>query len=181
MNPLFFLKAVTSMRKEVLIVFVIIGSLCLLPMFTLIALAGTSVINTTGGTVYNGPLDPQDEYAFGNCTWWVFMLRQKIGETIPNTWGNAATWASRAQLDGYIVDHVPSYGAIMQISDVDNGLGHVAFVEAVDPTTGAWTISEMNVIGYDETDTKTLPAIDALNFNFIHQQIGAPPLVIPAQ
>ena len=58
----------------------------------------------------------------------------------------------------------------MQISDVDNGLGHVAYVTAVDPTTGAWTISEMNVLGLDIVDSKILPAINALQYSFIHDK-----------
>ena len=142
-----------------------------MPMFALIAVAGPNTISTTG-TLYNGPTDATDTYAFGNCTWWVFLLRKQINEPIPNTWGNAATWATRAEKDGYIVDQTPSYGAIMQISTVDNGLGHVAFVEKVDSNTGAWTISEMNVKGFDVVDEQTLPAIDALKFNFIHQKDG---------
>jgi len=56
----------------------------------------------------------------------------------------------------------------MQISTVDNGLGHVAYVTAVDPITGAWTISEMNVEGLDIVDLKTYPASAATGFSFIH-------------
>jgi surface antigen len=118
--------------------------------------------------VYDVASYPGDNYAWGNCTWWADMRRSQIGEPVPNTWGNAATWAARAQADGYIVDHTPTYGAIMQISDVDNGLGHVAFVESVNPTDGSWTISEMNVKGLDVVDYKTLTAADATGYNFIH-------------
>lgn len=112
---------------------------------------------------------PGDLYEWGNCTWWASMRRSQIGESIPNTWGNAATWAERAQNEGYVVDQTPSYGAIMQISNVDNGLGHVAFVESTG-TDGSWTISEMNVRGLDVVDYKTLPAADAGGYNFIHIQ-----------
>jgi surface antigen len=108
-----------------------------------------------------------DPYAWGNCTWWVYMLRQQIGETIPGNWGNAADWTYNATSDGYTVDHTPSYGAIMQISGVDHGLGHVAFVESVDPD-GTWHISEMNVIGLDEVDNKAMPASAAADYYFIH-------------
>ena len=89
--------------------------ICFLPMLAIIALAGSNTISTTG-TLYNGPGDTADTYAFGNCTYWVSLLRAQINEPIPNTWGNAATWASRAAKDGYVVDQDPSYGAIMQIS-----------------------------------------------------------------
>lgn len=170
---LLFMKTATSMKKETWIVIGVILMLFLLPMFSVIALAGTSAISTKG-TLYNGPSDQADTYAYGNCTWWVFMLRQKINEPIPTTWGNAATWAHRAQLDGYIVDHTPSYGAIMQISDVDNGLGHVAFVESVNDITGIWTVSQMNVTGWDEVNTQTYSALAAQGFYFIHQEAGIP-------
>ena len=55
----------------------------------------------------------------------------------------------------------------MQISNVDGGLGHVAFVESVDPD-GTWHISEMNVLGLDVVDNKTMPATATAGFNFIH-------------
>ncbi|MGH7239814.1 MAG: CHAP domain-containing protein [Candidatus Saccharimonadales bacterium] len=118
-------------------------------------------------SVYNATSYPGDFYAWGNCTWWASIRRSQTGHPIPNTWGNAATWAERAAADGYAVDHTPTPGSIMQISNVDGGLGHVAFVESVDPD-GTWHISEMNVKGLDVVDDKALPASDAANFNFIH-------------
>ena len=171
MIPSLFVRSTSSMKKVGLLVAVVILTICFLPMLAIVALAGSNTISTTG-TLYNGPGDTSDTYAFGNCTYWVSLLRAQINEPIPNTWGNAATWASRAAKDGYVVDHTPSYGAIMQISDVDNGLGHVAFVESVDSTTGAWTVSQMNVVAWDEVNQETYPARAAEQFNFIHQPIG---------
>src|SRR5579884_1762444 len=112
---------------------------------------------------------PGDLYDWGNCTWWAAMRRAQIGDPIPNTWGNAATWASRAAAGGYLVDQTPSHGAIMQISNVDGGLGHVAFVESVD-SDGTWHISEMNVLGLDVVDYKAMPATAAYSYNFIHDR-----------
>jgi surface antigen len=120
--------------------------------------------------LYQGPLLTTDTYDWGNCTYWAALLRQQAGDSIPNGWGNAASWAQRASLDGYIVNKTPSVGAIMQISDVDNGLGHVAYVQSVDIETGQWTISEMNVKGLDIVDTRTYPDSAALGFNFIHDK-----------
>ena len=174
MKGLIFITVMRSLKTEIAIVFGVIALLCLLPVLTVVALAGSSPISTTG-TIYNGPLDTKDTYDFGNCTYWVSLLRAKIKDPIPNTWGNAATWASRAQLDGYVVNHIPSYSAIMQTANVDHGLGHVAFVESVDPKTGSWTISEMNVLGWDVVDTRTLSAISAQSFYFIHQRVGTLP------
>ena len=171
MIPLLFMKSMSSMKKVGLLVAGVIIGICFLPMLAIIALAGSNTISTTG-TLYNGPGDTADTYAFGNCTYWVSLLRAQINEPIPNTWGNASTWASRAAKDGYLVDQDPSYGAIMQISTVDKGLGHVAFVESVNPTTGAWTISQMNVVAWNEVNEETYPALAAQQFNFIHQPIG---------
>lgn len=103
-------------------------------------------------------------YAWGNCTWWVSARRTQTGHPIPNTWGNATAWAQRAVQDGYLVDHMPSPRAIMQLS---GGLGHVAFIESVDPD-GTWHISEMNVIGLNLVDHQARPPGAAANYNFIH-------------
>lgn len=121
----------------------------------------------TGVTVLGGFTFPGDEYALGNCTYWVYARRAQVGEAIPNTWGNASAWALNAELAGYAVDHTPSPYAIMQTPYVDNGLGHVAFVESVQPD-GSWTISEMNVLGLYIVDHKTMPAAAAADYNFIH-------------
>lgn len=121
----------------------------------------------TGVAVLGGFTFPGDEYAPGNCTYWVYARRAQVGEAIPDIWGNAATWAFNAQLAGYKVDHTPSKYAIMQTPYVDNGLGHVAFVESVSPD-GTWNISEMNVLGLYIVDHKSMPASAAANYNFIH-------------
>lgn len=121
----------------------------------------------TGVVVLGGFTFPGDEYASGNCTYWVYARRAQVGEEIPNTWGNAATWAFNAQLAGYKVDHTPSKYAIVQTPYVDSGLGHVAFVESVEPD-GTWNISEMNVLGLYIVDHKAMSASVAANYNFIH-------------
>jgi surface antigen len=129
-----------------------------------------STISTTTVGLYEGQAVPGDTYAWGNCTYWVYALRLEAGDPIPTTWGNAATWAPRALLDGYVVNDTPSPGAIMQTANSAGGLGHVAYVTSVDPTTGAWTISEMNVKGLDVVDITTYPAAVAANYNFIHDK-----------
>jgi surface antigen len=121
----------------------------------------------TGVAVLGDFTYPGDDYAPGNCTYWVYARRAQVGEPIPNSWGNASTWAFYATIDAYKVDHTPSKYAIMQTPDVDNGLGHVAFVESVDPD-GMWHISEMNVLGLYIVDHKAMPASTAANYNFIH-------------
>ena len=110
---------------------------------------------------------PGDNYAPGNCTYWVFARRAMVGLAIPNTFGNANTWDDRARNQGYVVDHVPAQYAIMQ---TDRGnLGHVAFVESVD-LDGTWHISEMNVLGLFIVDHKSFPASAAASYTFIHNK-----------
>lgn len=130
----------------------------------------TSSISITTVGLYEGPAIAGNTYAWGNCTWWAYAMRLKTGDPIPNTWGNAATWAPRAVADGYVVDHTPSVGAVMQTANSAGGLGHVAYVTAVDPLNGQWTISEMNVKGLDVVDIRVMSAGAAGKYNFIHDK-----------
>jgi surface antigen len=167
MSPLIFLLKGRSLKKEAAVIVCIVTFLVIMPIVSLLIITNVGVLVSSAISIYDGPLQPGDDYAFGNCTYWVAMRRAQINQPIPNNWGNAATWSVNAQHAGYVVDHNPSYGAIMQISNVDQGLGHVAFVESVDPD-GTWHISEMNVVGFDEVDTKAMPASAALQYDFIH-------------
>ncbi len=178
MSPLVLFLLRRPLRKEIciagsaLLVIMALPVIALLSITNISALAESVVPVSSGGSVgtislYTGPNFPGDYYAFGNCTYWVFMRRAQIGDPIPTNWGNAADWAYNARVAGHVVDHNPAPGSIMQISDVDHGLGHVAFVESVDPD-GTWHISEMNVVGFDEIDNKTMPASTAVSYNFIH-------------
>lgn len=119
-------------------------------------------------TMFTQPAIPTDRYDYGNCTYWVALRRMQVGLPIPNTWGNAITWASRAKRDGYVVNHIPTKYAIMQDPNALGNLGHVAFVESVNILNGQWTISEMNRVGWDEVDYRTLSYAAASQYNFIH-------------
>ena len=55
-------------------------------------------------------------------------------------WGNASNWNENAVLLGYTVDNIPERGAIAQW---DSGVGHVAYVEDVNPD-GSINVSEYN-------------------------------------
>lgn len=182
MNPFLLLTIARQTKKQiyfVLATLLIILSLPFIAVFslgssTLSALSLNSGSSKSDDGLYQGSLVSGDSYAWGNCTYWVFLLRQQAGDPIPTTWGNAATWAKYAGMNGYVVNQTPTPGAIMQISTVDAGLGHVAYVKKVDSVTGAWTISEMNVKGLDIVDHQTYPASAALNFNFIHDKLVSP-------
>jgi len=148
MNPVLLLTITGSTKKYLLIVLATLIVVTSLPVMAVFALGSStlSILSFGSGSsesegLYQGPLVANDNYEWGNCTYWVFYLRQQANDPIPNTWGNASSWAFNARLDGYLIDHTPTVGSIMQISNVDNGLGHVAYVTVVDPITGAWTVS----------------------------------------
>ena len=173
--------------KIMKIVFGILAFLIALPMIGLVVVAaapeaivlhafdsltgtGAAGIKPTNAAIMGGFFYPGDKYAPGNCTYWVYARRAQVGQPIPNTWGDAATWAPRAAKDGYSVDHIPTQYAIMQTSNSAGGLGHVAFVEKVDPD-GTWHISEMNVLGLYIVDDKKIPPDAAKAYNFIHEKV----------
>lgn len=185
MNPALLVSVASSNKKLAVIIVATMVFILSMPMIAVFALGqntlqflanslegsdSTSAISTTTVGLYEGSEVTGDTYAWGNCTYWVYALRLKAGDPIPTTWGNAATWAPRALLDGYVVNNTPSPGAIMQTANSAGGLGHVAYVTAVDPATGTWTISEMNVKGLDVVDVTTYPAAAAANYNFIHDK-----------
>ena len=148
-----------------IVIFIMVISVAALASNTNLGALASAAIS-----IFDSPANKADAYEYGECTYWVALRRIQIGEPIPNTWGNAITWAERAARDNYLVNHAPSYGAIMQDPNSIGGLGHVAFVEKVNPLNGSWTISEMNRVGWDEVDTRTLSASDAAAYNFIHNQ-----------
>jgi surface antigen len=185
MNPVLLFAINTLNKKQIALIIASLIIIVSMPFVAVFALGkdtlsflattldgsdSTSAISTTTVGLYEGPDITGDTYAWGNCTYWVYALRLQAGDPIPTTWGNAATWAPRAAADGYTVDHTPAVGAIMQTANSAGGLGHVAYVTAVDPTTGVWTISEMNVKGLDVVDITTYAASVAASYNFIHDK-----------
>jgi len=179
-------------KKELKVLLWVMIALIVLPALGMVVIAQTpaTVLQKIFGTSDYGPTAsasadnpapsgiailgdftyPGDNYALGNCTYWVFARRAQVGEPIPNNWGNADMWAFNAGNQGYGIDHTPTVNAIMQSSkDTIYGPGHVAFVESVDPD-GTWHISEMNAIGLYIVDHKDMPASAAQKYNFIHER-----------
>jgi hypothetical protein len=101
------------------------------------------------GSVYN-------TYARGNCTWYVATKR-----AVPNHWGNAKYWLSRARAAGYATGAIPVPGAIAQTTA--GWAGHVAYVEAVQGDNVL--VSEMNYRGLYRIDQRWAPAS---SFNYIY-------------
>lgn len=175
MMPLLLRRKAASAKKELLLIFGVIGVLLILPPIVLVSMTNASALidkdgrSTSDVYLYTDPAVAGDLYDYGNCTYWAAMRRIQIGEPIPENWGNAADWMTNALFSGYKVDQTPTKYAIMQTPLGANGLGHVAFVESVDPN-GAWHISEMNVVGFDEVDYKAMPAAAAKSYSFIHEK-----------
>lgn len=182
MNPALLLTVGTFNKRILALVLtslVVIVALPMMAVFSLGTNALSFLIHTPSAEAaetqgfYMGAEVPGDYYAWGNCTYWVFAQRLWAGDPIPATWGNANTWDDNSKLDGYVVDHTPSVNAIYQTDSGD--LGHVAYVTKVNPQTGEWTISEMNVKGLNIVSTRTYTKENAVYFNFIHDKEGAAP------
>lgn len=89
-------------------------------------------------------------YAWGNCTFYAKSQRPDAS----NSWGNANTWYSRAQAQGWNVGLRAKKGAIA--TTTVGWAGHVAFVEKV-TLDGQWvTISEMNYAGLNIVSTRVV-------------------------
>ncbi len=167
------------MRSVWLVTAFLIMLLMIMPAIALASLTNLGALSSTTSSyldnknvfIYTGPLIKGDYYAFGNCTYWVYYLRKEINQPIPTTWGNAISWAVNAQKGNYLVNNIPSFGAIMQDPNAYGGLGHVAFVTNVNPGVN-FTISEMNRVGFDEVDSRTISFTQLSKYNFIHDQIN---------
>lgn len=89
-----------------------------------------------------------NDYTPGNCTSWVAQNIPVIAGL-----GNANTWDDRAAALGVPIGSAPKVGAVAQR---DGGLGHVAFVVAIDGELVL--ISEMNSLGLYVVDQQWVPA-----------------------
>jgi peptidoglycan DL-endopeptidase LytE len=95
------------------------------------------------------PIGPyvNPRFPWGWCTWYV-STRFNV------TWiGDAYQWYGNAQAQGYPVGATPQAGSIMVTWE--SGLGHVAYVESVNPD-GSWTVSEANYRGFGITDQRLI-------------------------
>lgn len=122
----------------------------------------TNSSSTTASPTFNH----QNLYTAGQCTWYVFNRRAQAGSPISTYWSDAKYWTYNAASDGYIVNHTPTVGSIMQ--STAGYYGHVAYVERVNPD-GSILISEMNyTYGPYNTDTRVIPASLVSSYNYIH-------------
>lgn len=91
------------------------------------------------------PIDLNNLYDAGNCTWYAKSKRPDI----PNDLGNADTWVYMASQEGFATGNTPRPGAIGQ-----RGM-HVVYVESV--AGSLMTISEMNELGLGVISERTIP------------------------
>ncbi|MCD8783906.1 LysM peptidoglycan-binding domain-containing protein [Staphylococcus xylosus] len=128
--------------------------------------AGGSSTETPSTNTGDSSASDANLYDWGQCTWHVFNRRAETGQPISTYWWNADHWANNAAADGYTVNNSPSAGSIMQ--NYEGPIGHVAYVEQVNPD-GSILISEMNYNTPPGTvDYRTIPASQVSSYNYIH-------------
>lgn len=166
MNPALFVAMKLRFRTELTVVGLTLVVVLGIPVAAMASMTNLpSLAKDDSLKLYTGTGSKDNLYDFGYCTFWTSKRRQEVGFPIPQNWGNANTWNDNAVRSGYRVDHLPAVHAIMQ---TDEGpLGHVAFVESVTPG-GGWTVSEMNVAGWDILSDRTFKPSQAKVYNFIH-------------
>lgn len=116
-------------------------------------------------TIKPTPEVAYNDYAAGNCTWYAYEARLRMDRPISGNWGNAATWAIRAQSQGYPVDRNPEIGAVFQDNIGATGLGHVAIVKQINED-GTILISEMNARGLGVISDRIIT--NPGSYNYIH-------------
>lgn len=100
-------------------------------------------------------------YAFGNCTYFV----AKTLPWIPGGLGDAYQWLSNARAKGLQTSTTPVVGSVV-VYGQGNGysnFGHVAVVRALNGD-GTFQVSEMNFVGFNQTDTRKSTMKDVAGF-----------------
>lgn len=114
-----------------------------------------------------GAYSPGNTGTPGQCTWYAWDRRVKLGYRMPAgaVLGNASDWAYTLGRLGYSVNRgKPSVGAVMQNG---GGAGHVAVVESI-AENGDVTVTEMNY-GWRSfvVDQRIISAGQATLYNYI--------------
>lgn len=173
-----------DLKKQTYIVLTTLLVVIILPVMAVFSMGESALAFLAGSPsakyaetkgFYMGGAVEGDTYAWGNCTYWAFARRLWDGHPIPTTWGNANTWDERAAADGYLVDHIPTVGAIFQTDGGD--WGHVAYVIKVNPVNGDFTISEMNAPNLNVVSERTFDGsvLASGYYDFIHYKKGEKP------
>ncbi len=115
-----------------------------------------------GGTaIYGG-----NGYDYGWCTWHAANRRLENGNAIPTNFGNAISWLSAARASGLPVGSVPRAGAVLYHTNI-GGLGHVAYVEKVNPD-GSALVSDMNYPTWGSVTYRKISPSEATSYRYIY-------------
>lgn len=107
-------------------------------------------------------------YDAGQCTWYAYGIRQKMGKPVSTLWHDAHKWNERAKAEGYKVGSKPKKGALW-IAEQDAGghsnvTGHVGVVIDVKSDT-EFVVTEMNGKGIPyQIDERTVKMTDGYSF-----------------
>ncbi|HHX0029776.1 CHAP domain-containing protein [Staphylococcus aureus] len=111
-------------------------------------------------------------YTAGQCTWYAYGIRQKMGHPVSTYWGDAHNWNDRAKAEGYKVDSKPKKGALFIAEQGAGGhdsyYGHVAIVIGVSSDGKKFKISEMNWEGAYKVNQRELKMTEG--YSFIHDK-----------
>lgn len=111
-------------------------------------------------------------YDAGQCTWYAYGIREKLGKPVSTYWGDAHNWNDRAKSEGYKVNETPKVGALFiaeQNAGGHDGVhGHVGVVIGVSDGGKKFKITEMNYKGPYQINQRTLSMTDG--YSFIHDK-----------
>jgi surface antigen len=95
--------------------------------------------------------------------------RIAVGKPLPRNLGNAVTWATLAAQSGLSVDGTPRAGDVLWHKNtwIAGGLGHVGFVEKVNPN-GSIEVSDMNYPIWNGVSYRTIEPSEFGGYLFIH-------------
>jgi surface antigen len=138
--------------------------------------ADTATSRTKGPTTDQNPLSGGYE---GYCTWGAQeQIHVHAGYYVRALTGNAEDWANQAKAAGWtVVGEAQPRSIAVYTSSLVGGVGHVAWVEAVDG--GDVTITEMNfgtgataangyrTTGFREFDTRTVKDVPGVSYILI--------------
>lgn len=111
-------------------------------------------------------------YTPGQCTWYAYGIRQKMGKSVSTYWGDAHNWNDRAKSEGYKVDTNPKPGALFiaerNAGGHDGVHGHVGVVLDVSDGGKKFKITEMNYEGEYKVNQRTVSMTSG--YSFIHDK-----------
>lgn len=107
-------------------------------------------------------------YTPGQCTWYAFGIRQKMGKPVSTWWHDAHNWSSRAKEEGYKVGKTPKPGAVFVAQQGAGGhstvYGHVAIVISASKDGKTFRVSEMNYKGENVVSERDITMTEGYSF-----------------